>query len=330
VLALDATHAVAWFHRGMACNLLRQHQEALASFDRLLEVQPDMGEAWMRHGQTLQCLGRHDAALASYDKALSIDPGLGEAWSQRGGILKDGKRLDEAAASFEKALAHGADPELNRYFLASVAGRDAPGTAPQRYVRFLFDDYADSYDQHLVDVLKYQAHRLLTQNLQGMRKGRFGAALDLGCGTGLCGPLVKTMAERVDGVDLSPRMIEKAAALGVYEHLAQAELCDHLQATAQRYDLVLPARRVHHVSGLEPVFAGVSRVLAARRRVLLFSRARRRRAASRLKRSRYTHSERYVREAGRAARHGGREHRGGPIREPAPAIEGLSVYLSRP
>jgi len=323
---------VAWFHRGMTSNLLRRHEQALESFERLIEIQPEMGEAWLRHGQTLQCLGRHDAALTSYDKALAIDPHLAEAWSQRGGILRDAKRLDEAAASFEKALANGADTELNRYFLASVAGRDAPGTAPERYVRFLFDDYADSYDQHLVEVLKYQAHRVLTSHLQGLRKRRFTAALDLGCGTGLCGPLAKAVADHVDGVDLSPRMIDKAAALGAYRNLAQSDLCTHLQATSERYDLVLAADVFIYVGDLEPVFAGVSRVLE-RGGVFCFSVERGDDSGgfTLQSSSRYTHSQRYVREL--AERHGFvvAQIVASSIREDQrKPIDGLFVYLSRP
>ena len=332
VLALDERNAVAWYQRGMTNNLLRRHEEALKAFDRLVQLKPEHGEAWLRHGQTLQCLGRHDQALVSYDKALSIDPTLGEAWSQRGGILRDAKRLAEAASSFEQALAHGADAELNRYFLASVAGADAPGTAPRRYVRFLFDDYAESYDKHLVEVLKYQAHAVLASGLEGLREGRFRAALDLGCGTGLCGPRVKALADRIDGVDLSASMLEKARELGVYEELAQADLCEHLQATPTRHDLVLAADVFIYVGDLAPVFAGVRRVLEPGG-VFCFSIERRgdEQDFSLQASSRYTHSEGYIRSL--AAQHGFVVEKivSSPIREDQrQPVEGLFVYLSRP
>jgi len=43
--------------------------------------------------------------------------------------------------------------------------------------------------------------------------GRFGLRiLDLGCGTGLAGVVFKSRAARLDGIDLSPAMIERARA----------------------------------------------------------------------------------------------------------------------
>ena len=50
------------------------------------------------------------------------------------------------------------------------------------------------------------------------------AILDLGCGTGLAGLAFQPLAARLDGVDLSPAMIEKARARGIYDHLDVADL----------------------------------------------------------------------------------------------------------
>ncbi len=215
---------------------------------------------WFRRGQTLQRLERPELALASYDKAVAIDPSHAQAWSNRGAILQDFKRLDEAAASFEKAIANGADAELNSYFLASARGRDAPANAPKQYVEGLFDQYAEKFDEHL-RVLNYRAPNVLTEQLMQIAGRRFAAALDLGCGTGLCGPLLKPMADRLDGVDLSRNMLDKARALGVYDDLVHADIGEYLRTTPQRYDLVVSADVYIYVGDLDAVFAGVRRVM---------------------------------------------------------------------
>lgn len=302
-IAIDAGCQPAWRGRAMILTRLHRYEEALAALDRLTALLPGHGETWQLRGQALQKLGRHDDALTSYDKALSLDRNLAQAWALRGGILKDRKRFDEAIECFRQAIAHGGDPQLNGYFLASLVGSDAPATAPAHYVQSLFDDYADHFDEHLVNVLRYEAPRFLVDNLRGVGPERFAAGLDLGCGTGLCGPLVKPRVQRLDGVDLSPLMLEKARALNVYEQLAQGDLVAHLQSTSQRYDLVLSADVFIYVGDLEPVFAGVSRVIE-RAGVFCFS----------VEESgdehgfvlnahqRYAHSERYVREL--AGRHG--------------------------
>jgi predicted TPR repeat methyltransferase len=302
-IGIEAGFPPAWERRAMLLTRLRRHEEALIALDRLAALLPRHGETWQHRGQTLQKLGRHDEALLSYDKALSLDRSLAQAWTLRGGILKDQRRLDEAVECFREALAHGGEAELNRYFLASLVGRDAPASAPQRYVRSLFDDYADTFDEHLVGGLRYEAHRFLIDNLRGVGPERFGAALDLGCGTGLCGPLVKPAVQRLDGVDLSPLMLDKARALGVYEQLVQGDLVEHLRGTPQSYDLVLAADVFIYVGDLEPVFAGVSRVMS-RGGVFCFSaeQAGDEQTFQLTMQQRYAHSERYVRQL--AERHG--------------------------
>jgi len=302
-IAIDAGFLPALQGRAMVLTRLRRYEEALIAFDQLAALLPWNGEIWQHRGQTLQKLGRHAEALLSYDKALSLNRGLAEAWSLRGGILKDQRRFAEAVECFREALTHGGDAELNRYFLASLVGRDAPASAPQRYVQSLFDDYADTFDEHLVNVLRYEAHRFLVDNLRGVGPERFGAALDLGCGTGLCGPLVKPAVQRLDGVDLSPLMLDKARALGVYEQLVQGDLMEHLRGTPQTYDLVLSADVFIYVGDLEPVFAGVSRVMN-RGGVFCFSveQAGDEQTFQLTTHQRYAHSERYVRQL--AERHG--------------------------
>jgi predicted TPR repeat methyltransferase len=238
---------------------LGRAQEALPLLEQLLAAEPQQARAWFWHARALQRLGRPDDALASYERALAIDPDLVPAWTNRGGLLMELGRRDEAAGAFREAIAHGGDEALHAYYLAAMTGENAPRTPPREYVQQLFDDYAERFDAHLVGELGYRAHHVLVEPLRAL--GRFRCALDLGCGTGLCGPLVRTVAERVDGVDLSAPMLEKARALGVYERLEQADLAQHLEHTAQRHDLVLAADVFIYVGALEAVFAGVQRVL---------------------------------------------------------------------
>ncbi len=65
--------------------------------------------------------------------------------------------------------------------------------------------------------------------------------LDLGCGTGLAGVAFKDVAALLDGVDLSPEMIEKARARKLYDNLIVGDIETALEQTGQ-YDLLLAAR----------------------------------------------------------------------------------------
>lgn len=204
---------------------------------------------------------------------LALDAGQGQAWSLRGQLLKALGRPDEAAASFDEAIARGADPELNRYYRAALTGREPPPTAPAHYVRSLFDTYAEGFDEHLVRVLHYQAPQVLARGLEPMRR-RFSRALDLGCGTGLCGPLVRPMAEVLHGVDLSATMVERATALGVYDRVVPSDLVAYLRQSHERYDLAIAADVFIYIGALDAVLGGRGAGDGAGRGVLLLGGAR--------------------------------------------------------
>ena len=331
VLVIDPGRVANRLRHGQALMALGRHAAALDDFDAVLRSQPHHAEGHFHRGQALQFLERHDEALAAHEKALAFDPTLGAAWSQRGSILRDQHRLDEAAISFEQAIANGADPELNRYFLASVTGRSSPPTAPVAYVEPFFDEYAEAFESHLLGGLHYEAHTTLVHGLHGLEAKRYRAALDLGCGTGLCGPLVATMVDDVDGVDLSRNMLEKARRLGVYRQLVHAEVAEHLRRTDERYDLVLSADVFIYIGDLEAVFEGIRRVLD-RNGIACCSVevADDDRTFQLLPSLRYAHSERYLREL--AARHGftPRQFLRRPLREDQRRpVPGLFAYLQK-
>ena len=246
---------------GAARLKLGKLQEAADLLEEALAQEPDNAQALGHRATALAELGRPEQALACVDRALAVDAHLGPVWTLRGSLLKELGRPAEAAAAYQQAIANGADPELNRYYLAGLAGGQAPQAPPRQYVESLFDGYADGFEEHLVEVLNYRAPDLLVDELRRMPRG-FDCALDLGCGTGLCGLLLRPLAKSLHGVDLSGNMVERAAARGVYDALAQADVAQYLADTECRYDLVLAADVFIYVGALEPVFAGVARVLA--------------------------------------------------------------------
>jgi predicted TPR repeat methyltransferase len=243
-------------------------------------------------------------------------------------------RLDEAAHAFRAALEHGAESGLHDFYLASVGAAEAPARPPREYVAALFDSYADEFDSHLVGQLRYQAHRQLVEQLiaHGGGQARHRAALDLGCGTGLCGPLVRPMVDRLTGIDLSARMIEKARALGVYDRLEHADIVEFLERSDERWDLVLAADVFIYVGDLARVFALLERAMT--RGLFCFS-------VEALEDSgdaelrllpslRYAHSQAYL--ARLAAQHGFAVEAmvRAPVREDQrEAVEGLYVVLRR-
>ena len=259
--AAEPDNLEAWAHLALAHDQLAQPAQALASCDRALALDPSRATLWLQRGQLLVRLDRPDDALAAFSQAVHHAPDNADAWSHKGTLLREAQRLEDAAICFEKAIALGADPQVHRYFLAAVRGEAAPATAPPHYVQFLFDDYASEFQHHLVDMLGYQGHTVLVEHLARLTPRRFRSALDLGCGTGLCGPLVQRLADRVDGLDVSAGMLAQARTLGVYTELVQADAATYLTQSNRQDDLVLAADVFIYIGALAPVFAGVARTL---------------------------------------------------------------------
>jgi len=160
--------------------------------------------------------------------------------------------------SYQNALDRGADAPLHHYYLAALNPDQAVVNAPSAYVEQLFDQYADDFEAHLVQQLGYQGHQVLLNQLPCEPDRSFAQVWDLGCGTGLCGGLVRGRARHLTGVDLSAAMVEKSRALGVYDELHATDLLSFLATPGPLADLVLAADVFIYVGRLDEVFARLS------------------------------------------------------------------------
>lgn len=236
--------------------------DALASADAALAAEPASADALLHRGTALAELGRAADALATFEHLTTLAPDHALAWSHRGSLLREMNRHHDAAAAFREALRLGADPELHRYYLAALGAEGAPPAPPRAYVEQLFDGYAGDFDAHLLGTLGYRAHLELVDRVRRCADGAgFEAALDLGCGTGLCGPLLRPMARQLTGLDLSAVMLERSRAGGAYDRLEQADATQFLAATEERFDLVVAADVLIYIGDPGPLFAAVARAM---------------------------------------------------------------------
>jgi predicted TPR repeat methyltransferase len=87
--------------------------------------------------------------------------------------------------------------------------------------------------------------------------------LDLGCGTGLCGQLLRPLARTLTGIDLAPAMVEKSRSRGVYDRLELGELLGFLQTVGKNFDLLVGADVFIYVGDLLPLFEASAAALRA-------------------------------------------------------------------
>lgn len=246
---------------GNTLGSLGRHEEALAAFDRALTVRPDDAKALRNRGTTLRELERPEEALASFDAALALVPNYPEALVGRAEALLTLHRKAQAIETFRRALALGKDVEPIRYALASLGAEPVPPTAPAEYVEALFDTYASNFDSHLVERLSYRTPDLLSAELLNAAPPKSCDIVDLGCGTGLCGPHLRPLARRLVGVDLSGAMLAKAEERGHYDELLRGEIVGVLANLPGQFDVAVAADVFVYIGDLDAVFRTVTAAL---------------------------------------------------------------------
>ena len=261
-LAAQPGDAEAWHHLGTALLETQQHAQALQALDRAMALGQAKPAAHYRRGLALVALERPAEAAQAWEQTVALDARFTAVWVDLGSLMRDLGRPARARECLERAIALGADDPLIRFQLAGLQETAATPEAPPRdYVEKLFDGYAEGFDNHLVEKLGYRTPQLLADGLSSTGADRFATALDLGCGTGLCALPLASWVGRLDGVDLSAAMLDKARATGRYDRLAHGDVVDHLLKTERSYALVVAADVFVYLGALEPVFQGVKRVL---------------------------------------------------------------------
>jgi predicted TPR repeat methyltransferase len=238
-------------------------------------------------------------------QTVALAPTFAAAWAALGALRDQlGDRSGaiaafEATRDFDPEDFHGA-----RLHLARLGAGDAAPRMTDAYVRRLFDQYAARYDTALTEQLAYRGPELLRRAVDAVmttawRAMRFGAVLDLGCGTGLCGAAFRQHADRLAGVDLSPAMIAQAAVKGLYDRLVTGELEAFLAdeaASGEKYHLVLAADVFVYLNDLAPAIAPVAQVLAPAGIVAFTVERHAGHGVKLLPTLRFAHAETYVRE----------------------------------
>ena len=256
---------------------LANHGGALAEAGRLrdavgflraaLRRRPEDAVALRNLGQALAALGDPRAALEPLERAAALAPDAVEPWLALAHARREAGLAEGAAAAAEAALrraAPGSALAAQASFLLAALGRAAvPDRAPAEYVRDLFDGFAERFDAELAEGLDYRTPGLLASALReaGASPAGQGRGLDLGCGTGLSGVALAPLVRRLEGLDLSPRMLAQARRRGVYAALHLADLVEWLPAHPGAFELVAAADVLNYLGDLRPALAGIAAAL---------------------------------------------------------------------
>ena len=260
-IALKPDYVEAHYGRGSTLTNMRRYDDALASFGKALALRPDFAEAWLGRGTVVTLLRRYDEAFAAYEKALTLGSDLAEAWLGRGRIQMHRGKLDEGRKDFERALTLGANEDVVTYDLARFGAIESLPALPRSVVADIFDNYAESFDEHLVQQLKYDAPANLFSLLRHYSQANSLDILDLGCGTGLMGVQLRSIAKSLVGVDLSQKMLDIAKGRALYDDLICREITEFLDDHTKKYDIVVSTDVLVYFGDLADIFSLVHRNL---------------------------------------------------------------------
>lgn len=234
---------------------------ALAELRIASELGPGIADAALALGQALMVAGHLPTAVAEFERALRLDPAFDAARCALGSAWLEAGEPDRATEIFS-TLVHGPFAADAAEKLSLARAMKESDRSPPGYVRHLFDQFSSDYDARMLGALDYRGHLILRELAELVLIEREGLdVLDLGCGTGLTGAAFAPMARRLDGIDLSPRMIEMARARGLYTDLAVADLEIALANDGPSYDLILAADTLVYIGDLAPAFRGAHRRL---------------------------------------------------------------------
>ena len=243
--------------------------EAFEVYTKLLQQAPGYAHGHYRLGLFLRNHAQNEEHLEQsaecFRQAFRCDDRNVRALEGVGIALYMLGRHEAAAEVYRDWLVREPDNPVPRHMLASCGAAEAPPRAADDYVRDVFDGFADSFDEQLLNNLGYRAPEVLMDFLDEVLPAASASldVLDAGCGTGLCAPLVRERARQLVGVDLSSGMVDKARARGGYDALEVAELTAWLGARHDAFDLVISADTLVYFGELGPVLGAAAGALRA-------------------------------------------------------------------
>jgi predicted TPR repeat methyltransferase len=241
---------------------LNQRERALAAVQLGIANGCVDPEVLNRAGNVLRKLGLAGEATRLYEIALRLMPGETAIANNLGVALYDQGRREEAARIFTESLRRDPNNAVIRHLHAAVTGADAPARASDSFIEVTFDTFAASFDEKLVGELGYRAPQIIGEALQPLLSATTVLdVLDLGCGTGLCGPILRLYARRLVGIDLSERMLAKARERGLYDELLKTEITHYLVREPGAWDLIVAADVLVYFGALEAVLAAAQSAL---------------------------------------------------------------------
>jgi len=260
-LILEPKHTEANHYLANAHLASGDSDTAVNYYFRQLEVNP-MIESYYNIGVLLMHQNRQKESLQYLEQTAKMDPFYLPAHINLGALYLKMNRLSDAIRHYEDALKIKPDDIEIQHIISALSEGKTPEQAPKEYLSHLFDQYATYYDKHLTDVLQYKVHELLFKAIEDemSTKDSEWTILDLGCGTGLCGNMLKPFAKQLIGIDVSEKMISTAKEKNIYDVLKIEDVGTALDEFKEN-DVIVAGDVFTYIGKLDTIFEKARKAL---------------------------------------------------------------------
>jgi predicted TPR repeat methyltransferase len=324
---------------GNIYQMTRRFDEAISCYQRALTVEPNMPEVYNNLGNIYKNLEQFEEAKTYYRRAILLRPDFVACYCNLGGVFSKLKKFPEGIESFLKAIQLSPNYKqayeglgicyagtgervkaiecFNRYLeidpnsdsevwlrLAMLKGGELPARYPAAAMITTYEKKAENWDS---DIQRPGMEFLGPRNVQEMLKKlklpqeKQLDVLDIGCGTGVCGEYLREYAKYLEGVDLSPHMLEQAEKKGLYDKLDCVDAVSYMQQSKHKFDLAVASGVLILFSNLKPVFQAIADLLKLGGNFVFTLYRSELEAVTVRHNLHFAHSEAYVREVALAA-----------------------------
>lgn len=265
-LELNPTNADYAVRYGLAFAGSGEGEAAEQLFSFAIDLNPNCIDAYAYLGYVQQNQGRLDEARKTFETALERAPDHPNLNFVMGRLMQETGDKDAALKHYQVTQdKQGMEAPVAEFLSASIKGEN-PEAPPEQFVRGLFDFFAPKFETSLLNDLRYRSPAVLRDLLlkPEVRKVRditsaHQRILDLGCGTGLMGVVIKEYAAKLAGVDLSHNMLIRANEKGIYDQTRRQDITAYVnEMPNDAFDLIVAADVLIYIGNLQPIFTALS------------------------------------------------------------------------
>lgn len=249
----------------------KRFQNAIPHYEDLLANAPSNEEYLYNIGVAYMQCNLLDKAIESFTSLLKLSPEHVACHVNLGAVYSRKNNTSKTTFHLEQAVKLDPRDKASQFMLQAIKQEPTTDTPPS-YVKNLFDSYAPHYEEHLLKQLNYKFPIQLKSLLESLFHNKDAHSLkilDLGAGSGLLGEHLKPLASRLDGIDISPNMLELAKQKAIYTNLYEGEIVNWLTESSNEYDLIIAGDVVPYFGDLQPLISAISMSLAPEGNLIL-------------------------------------------------------------